>query len=504
MTEAGQRAKLTGRNPSEVTIRSPQLQFVVTRWNWSTGKKRDKTPIDITNLAVSMIWQKTIKNPSGGCSLTCIPQRDSIHLLDDLNPLDVVNIYEFGVLKFQGYIWDIRATGGIDPSGGRPIRFAMLSIRGFGGIFTETALGVNMWIISQQSTTFSTEAKKFSNHIADIIKSPGGLTYAGLVQSIVQEWISMVNNIVAGTPGATSFYTNYISTYLNYTDGLVGAKTPGFPRELAGFYGVEQQITLWDILQKIAEVPFVEIFFDNGPRQVFIEQSNDAIQYPAPLTTLQANKEQEQTYLIVRQTPFDGTVLNGVSLDFFKALPAIKIPLGHFVDFSFRKTMEESASFYFAIPPIFNPGTFAPLAEGDYILDAANFSKYLYRPLTSNLYYTRFEDLTAIQQDSAAPDISKALQDACQTLSNWNTRNDQYLSGVLSYEVPSVNANDPKIGEKVVVEGVDDAYFYCEGVAHSWSYGKELRADASVTRGFGMASAIQLKSKIFKRGRMVI
>ena len=88
-------------------------------------------------------------------------------------------------------------------------------------------------------------------------------------------------------------------------------------------------------------------------------------------------------------------------------------------------------------------------------------------------------------------------------LKNWYTNNDRFVSGVITYMVPSDASKDPRIGDKVEIEGID-AYFYAEGLSHQWNYQGKLAASASVTRGWKRTGGeVEFKNKIFGKGRYI-
>ena len=89
--------------------RKPDIKITVDRWDWDSVQQKDT--VDITSLCTSYTFQKSIKSPDSGANIDIIPQRDDFNVMDDLNPLDVVKIFEFGKQKFQGYIKRMPFTG---------------------------------------------------------------------------------------------------------------------------------------------------------------------------------------------------------------------------------------------------------------------------------------------------------------------------------------------------------------------------------------------------------
>lgn len=472
---------------NRATIRTPVLTFEIIRWDWNSGKRRDGQPINITPAVMNFQWQKTIKSPQGGASLTLIPQIGGTHFLDFLNPMDVVQIKEFGVLKFQGFIRSVQSTGKIDKSSGKPTRLVSLRVMGFGNLYVEGSLGLNLYIKLEKYDIAAT-MEQFAAKLADaVIKEQ---SFASVVGTIIDEWYGYLREL-----GATK-YVNYLNTFIDYQTGLAGKRVPGYPRQLRLFQAESEQQTIWNILNRVVEPPFNEVWFDNGPRSVYYEQNENL----SPAKPTQVNLDREKTYLIIRATPFNGTVINGNERAAWDSLPAKTVPLGYLTQFNLNKTMDESYSFYLVEPSIMDMKNLELVAMGSEAFDTEAFEKYLYRPLVKQQFYTR--DFEEGETAAAAnyQDIFQVSKDGAETLRNWYELNDQYLSGNFTINVPSDAAVDPMIGDKIAFEGLDDAYFYCEGVGHSWTYGGSLTSNLSVTRGYGLQKPIELQDRIFKRG----
>jgi hypothetical protein len=196
--------------------------------------------------------------------------------------------------------------------------------------------------------------------------------------------------------------------------------------------------------------------------------------------------------------------VNGATVKVWDNIKAKKIPINYISRFDLSKTMEESYSFYMCAPSIYNPGELALVARGRYVFDEAAFDKYLYRPLTHDLFYSQLtkEDAPEVSDDKNT--VTDEALDKANTLKNWFDTNDVCLSGSFTIQVPSDEKYDPRIGDKIEFEGLSDAYFYVEGIGRQWTYGGSMMAQITVTRGMGMSGPIELKDKIFKRGKFVM
>ncbi len=483
-----------GNNRNAAIIRTPQMNVTLVKWDWTIGQ-RGKT-YDLTKMVYQWRWQKTIKTPQSGAQITSLPQTGSQHFLDVIDVMDVIQIWEFGVLKFQGFVRSIDASGTIN-SDGTPARMISIKASGFGTLLLEGQLGVNLFLKLEKFANIAATMTAFVGRLSDVINDDrAGL--AEVTSAVVSEWYTYLINL-----GAKKF-VKYLDTFLDTSTGMSGKRTPGYPRDLKLFRAEDETMTIWSIIQKICEAPFNEVWFDNGPRTVHYE-ANARLNPTRPIeVTLPGSATVTKTYMVLRSTPFNGTTIDGVSMDVWDSLPAQKVPLGYLVKFNLSKTMEESFSFYLVQPTIPNVSDLTLVATGAAVVDFDALDKYLFRPLTKQQYYARNFDLENPNSDANAGSIFDTAQDSAITLKNWYEKNDQYLSGVLTFMVPSNAEHDPRIGNKIEIEGMEGSFFYAEGVAHSWSYNGTMKSDVSVTRGYGVNAPVQLTDKIFKRGKFAM
>jgi hypothetical protein len=475
-----------GESRNTTVIRTPVLDFKLIRWDWERGKQKDTT--DITASVLQFSWLKSTRNPDASCTITMIPQYSSTHLLDFISPMDVIEIREFGTLKYQGFVRRISASGSIS-STGAPNRSATVQCSSFGALLSEGGLGLNMFLKTGTYTDMRTSIAEFSGSLADIIKNEKS-TYSTMITAVIDKWLKFLDD------NGANKYKNYFTTFINYKDGMGGKMIPGSPKNFTMFYGTEQNITLWSILTKMIESPFNELWFDCGKRKVWVEK-NDRLTPPSPS---EIDLIEEKNYLIIRSPPYNGTVIKGVEKNLWDTLSARKIPLSYLTKFDFSKSMDESYSFYLVSPALYDPGELALVASGDYQFDQTAFNKYLYRPMIHDLYYSRLQKPETTELDKKK-DTYTDIGDKALTLLKWNEHNDKYLSGTINMMVPSNEVHDPRIGDKIELEGISDAYFYVEGVSHTWTYGGTLSSTVSVTRGWGNGAPIKLEDRIFKRGK---
>lgn len=463
--------------PETAIIRRPSIKIVVERWDWTKGFI---DTIDITEAVMSYKFQKTIKSPSGGATLQLLPQNMYRHYLDDIAVMDVVKIFEFDTLKFQGYIRRIGASGYIDQQG-KPHRSASLQCTSMGGYLIESVLSVDMSTF-RNNLDFQESAEELANAIAKA--GQDAISYNALVNKLIDVWFDFIDSQTSG------LYTEYFERYVNFTEAMTKSDSPGYPREMFLFYGSDDDVTLWSIIEKLAEVPLNEFFFDEGPRTVHINGTDQELQNPI-------------TYLIGRQTPFDGSIgSTGAVENRFQVMSAVVIPQPYLIKFDFNKSMNEVYSVYLTAPSVYDMSKLELLAEGREEIDQVRMDKYLYRLCNKPLYYVTLVDHGEGEGARAELhgkqvklfDRAKAVS---TTLKNWYEHNDEYLSGTIDFMVPS--SDDPRIGDKIGIEGID-GHFYAEGISHSWNYQGPLQAQATVTRGWRTGTGpMELKNRIFKR-----
>ena len=457
--------------------RTPRVRIEVDRWDWERGQRKDSEPVNITSHVQSYTWQKTIKTPVGGAEIQLFPQRQNDHVMDALNPQDIVRIYEFDTLKFQGYIRRINYSGSITPEG-QPQRSGNISATSFGGILMESSLGLNLGNITKRYDALISAAIKMAKQILDSVHS--GISYSEMVHEVITGWFSLIEDIAE-----TAYFAKYVRQYFDY-DSLVDFGSASLPREYMLFRGTEDSITLWQILQNLIEAPFNELWCDDGPRYVSIDGRDIEL-------------GEGKVHLVLRPTPFDGTVLSGVVDDRFQRVPRLQIPKLMFPSFNFTKSSDDVYSLYITTPAAFDLQNEAlRTLIGDTVPSETNLQKYLLRPLINQLYYIRMTDPDDGSLAVSEGDVQSYLSRCSQTLANWFEHNDQYLSGTINLMVPEKSAMDPRIGNRVSLEGVQGDW-YCEGVSHQWNYGGPMISSVSVTRGWNRDRPIQLSDRIFNR-----
>lgn len=476
-------------------IRTPQVKVIIERWNWVAGGTacNIKDTLDITNSVLGYQFLKTVKRPGATANITVTPQRSAVNIMDDIFPNDVVKIYEFGALKFLGYIVTITFQGQIQGSG-RPLRTGTIEASGFGALVASAQVGINLGNMQSTAAKFINESISLITSLSQQVLNDSA-TYGSILSTIFSDWYALLDNI---QNGAQAFAT-YLNNYFDNSTAVDNVAAPGIPRQFNLFTGTELGLTVWDILLPVIQVPFNEIWIDNGStdgsRNVQVEGS------PVLLND-------ERAYLVMRPTPYDGRVSNNgatVSND-FSSLPLRTIDLGNIVSFNFSKSSRESLSLYNVVPAAFVFNDYVRALLGMLTPDPNNVNKYLSRILTSQLYFSRAVEVGSSTGDSQKlPDVEIATDDYNETLLNWFTFNDHFLSGTIQFNVPTKPAEDIFIGDRVAMPEIEGS-FYVEGVGHSWQMMGPVLSTLSVTRGRQSWSSengnvsMTLTNKIFRSG----
>jgi len=468
----------------DATLRTPVIQVMLEVFDWEKGQVLEE--LDLTNNVTSYQFQKTIKTPMSGAVLQCIPEwtsKDALqtvnHLMDVIQPMDVIKIYEFGTLKFQGFVRRVSVSAQMT-NDGKPLRTFSITVSGFGALFVEgkLSLGLIAARLNEDKDAFKSAGGGYARMIKKIVDALSeGVAYRVIAVLLIDEWITLLESM-----GAES-YLQYIQRYIDYETALFAHTyddVPVWPKNANFFYpqGADE-LSIWTELQKLVEAPFNEFFFDEGPRRVTIKDKQ--VELP------------EGTHLIGRPTPINGTVRDGVTTNYFDKLDLYGIPLTHLIRYDLNKTMEESTSVYLPTPAHLNLNIWTLRAMGAYVIDEDRFKKYLYRPMNVELFYSTGINIDGKKKHEKDTKMQKACIEIGNTLKAWYESNDEFLSGALTFMVPSDPNSDPRIGEQTAIENLE-GFFYIEGISHEWTYGGPIRGTATVTRGYGADQAIELSN----------
>jgi hypothetical protein len=451
------------------------IKVEIDLWDWSDGSKTET--LDFTKDILNYRFQKTIKNPMGSCQISLLPQRLDTHILDILNTMDVVRIYEFDTLKFIGYIRRIGYSGSIGDDG-KPSRSLVITCNQMGGLLQSASIGIGLGTaMGLEGSELWDAANKLTGDLRKA--SEDGVSFSEMVTTLIDSFISYLESL-----NANNFKT-YLDEYFDSSTGLTSSDTPALPRTFELFTGTEQSLNFWGVAEQLVERPFNEFWIDTGPRKVSIDGSD--VDLP------------EKSCLVFRSTPFNGKISGGVTSNLFDNLPYVEVDKHHLKSFNLSKGMDEVYTMYAVKEPAFQLSELTRLLIGQSKVDPDRVGKYLLKPLITELFFTRVENVDGDSVEATNKDLNDAAKDGADTLYNWFSKNDEYLSGVISIMVPSDDkVEDPKIGQKLKVYGID-GFFYIEGIAHTWTYRGSLKSDLTVTRGYNGSKPIKLKDRIFNR-----
>lgn len=432
-------------------------------------------------------FQKTIKNPNSTGSISLTPQYSETNrnLLNEVNAHDVARIYEFGQLKFIGLVQRVSGNGSIDDAG-NPLRTTMIQLRGMGGYLSEAKIGIPAVFFSANEEkaidAFQNAQSTFHAEIAERLGEGTSLPYNALVDFALETWFTLLSSI----SGSTRFQA-FANEYFNFTAGVGTFPRPLWPKEWDLYQGNYENITLWSLLDNLMDIPFNELFFDEGPRQVTINGG---------LVTLSG----EKTHLVLRNTPFNGSIPDGGGspVDRFNDMPEKVVT--DLVKYSLSKSADEVHTLYVTSDPIWDATSLELAFHGVSVPDNEKFGKYLYRPMNVKLNNIRIPENTEETKAADMPAINQRLMNTATTLKNWFSNNDVFYNGVLTTHVPEDGDSDVRIGEKVALDGVQ-GHFYCESITHEWSYGGALMTHIGVTRGWDYTrdAPMDLRGRMFER-----
>lgn len=445
------------------------------RWDWKNREDLVDT-IELTQFVDSYQWRKVLVHPASQGVVTARPQTEDAGLMDLMKPMDVVRIYENGKLRSQGFLRTIGYRGAM--AQGQPQRSIQFTYSGFGSYLTDATISVDLDIFRGSAQLLNSALK-----LAESIVRAGKITtYYALIDQLVREWFTFIQTSISST-----VHTKYISRYVNFLEGVTKDNLPGYPKEVWMYYGTEDQLTLWSILEKLTEAPFFEMFIDDGPRAVRIDGTD-------------VNLTGDYSYLIGRRTPYNRTVEDGVLVDRFDDLTPITVPFQNLISFDLNRSMDDVSSAYLVPPASYHLSELELKAAGQVLVDPYLMKKYLYKVLRKELYFIRGMDADNTQTDPYEPIVRKRVEDLVATMSSWYGHNDEFLSGAFRYMESNNPEEQPKIGDRLKIEDVDGD-FYVQAVDHTWSYGGILQGTATVTRGWNYAtdSPVELKDRIFRK-----
>jgi hypothetical protein len=454
---------------------TPRVKVIIDTWDWNKGEKSGE--IDITKQVLRYTFQKTIKSTEGVSTITLTPIINGDNALNVLNSKDVVRIIEYDITKYVGYIEDVNYSIVVNQDG-KISTGVSISAKSIGNIVAEASVGASLGVLlKQQEDLLAKEALVLMTNLLELVNANTPPTYAVLIRTIINSMFNIVEAV-----GVTS-YRKFFDYYFDFETAITSKFSYSLPKTATLFYGSEEQLTLWSLITPLIESPLMEMWFDTGKRNVSIDKENVAM----------ADGKQ---YLVVRNTPFNGTAHGDRPSDYFTSLEEYKVTADMCVSINIGKSCREAYSVFTAMPTGLDMSNLALTLFGTTVKNQANLNKYLYKPLTLPLFFTRKESFGSNSDRESTDSLDLSAQDISETLKNWFENNDTYMNGVVKIVVP--NKDDIPIGTKVYLEPVQ-GYFYCEGVTHTYVYSGGLSSDLVLTRGVDKSDGpIKLKDRIFR------
>ena len=449
---------------TDAIIRKINVHVEIDIWDKDTNTKSFVYHVTQREL-LNFTFQKTIKNPNSSGTVTLTPQYNisKRHFFNHIKVYDVVRIYEFGELKFIGLIRSM-STSGTMGEDGTPTRTVTLQLGGMGGYLSDAKMGLSAYALNEGNerafaSAFTQEQANFEAGVGELLNKGNGLPYQELVDFALQAWFNLLNAL-----GGDTRFDNILSEYFDLRTAVGDFPRPYWPREFRLVQGNFEEITIWSLLNNLLDIPFNEMFFDEGPRQVVVNGS--VVDVP------------EKTSLVIRDTPFNNTLNDaGVVENRFDALP--DNPITGVISYNFTRSVDDVYTLYASASPIWDFSLTELVLFGQTAPDRERFSRYLYRPMQVKLNNIR------IPSDEDRHSVDQRLRNTAENLKRWFENNDNYINGVITSPVPE--RNDWHIGDKVSLPGAV-GHFYCESITHEWQYGSSLICHTGVTRGYDYSS----------------
>jgi len=457
-------------------ISTPIVTVELDKWDWNTGTRL--RTIDITKQTRQYTFQKSIKGAGGSGSVTLTPIIEGTNGLNKIDVMDVVRIKEYGTVKFMGYVETAGYSASVGQDG-KITRNLSISIKALGNMLSETAIGLNLGVVLKSSDLLATGIAELEIALAKMLSPALKPTYKTMLSVIFDNFFGIITKL--GVIG----YQNFFNTYFELADGVDISNTPLAPKTFRLYNSTDDQVTLWGITSQLIETPLMEMWTDVGKRTVTVSG--------VPVACADG-----KTYIIVRNTPYNGTTFDGRPTKAFDDLPETTVIADQCISMNLSKSKLEAYSIFMANTPAFNFASQFRQLLGNYEISTSNLNKYLYKPLDLNLFFTRKEN----EADSTDRDTETSLESTTEkisaTLKAWFEKNDQYLSGTVKIIVPK--ENDVNIGTKVNFKPVD-GLFYCEGITHNFTYPNTLTSDLLLTRGVSLGDKpIKLNNRLFITG----
>jgi len=417
----------------------------------------------VSNDLISYNFSESLGSVASPFTLNLLPTVDAKgrSWLERITLRDLVFIYEFGELRYVGYVESMRYSSEMD-NDGKPNRNIIVSGGSLGKLLSTLTLVLNQAYFNTGDTAESAY-KKLITKLSTLLE-PGG-RIAPVFKIIYDDFMDLIKEV--GQLGYVQGVKGILDYFISFTNGISNDLKAQYPVSLS-LYNVGSN-NIWQIWSNLLFPPVNELF-------------------------ARWNTDHKQLDIIFRKTPFDASD--------WKDLPVYDIPSLIVTDFDINRSDNEVFTFYLGTLPGAGIGEnlailMANSASKNYAIDKDLWSIFGFKPLIVEFKYF---DTSKVEEFNSA---SALIKDISNMLKTWYEHNDTFYSGKLTIMTPDTNktlGKNPRIGERI---NFLDGTFYIEESTHSWSYGNSMETVLSLSRGAQYNQDGSWKSPISKIGRSI-
>ena len=411
----------------------------------------------ISNDLVSYQFSETLATIDSGFSLELVPRLfdDGKSWLEKIDIYDLVFIYEFGELRYGGYVKDLRYAARISGDG-KPSRTIKISGGSFGELLSTFQLVLDL-VLYQGTTTAEAASVKLSAVLAAELEENNNI--GDLFEIIYNDFMELA--MAVGLEGVNIGIKPILDHFMDFNSGISDELKTIYPMALS-LYNVGAN-NVWQILSNLLFPPINELFGRWNPRRNEYE-------------------------IVFRRTPFEPTD--------WKYLLWTEIHSIVIVDHDIGKSDLEIFTFY--LGELAGSGISRNLAivSGEstgknYVIDQDKWPRYGFRPM-----YVEFKYFNRDRDSSGAAVL---MRDVSEMLKRWFEHNDEFYSGSLTImTLDNYMLRNPRIGEKIkFLEGE----FYLESSDHSWELGGPMTTKLTITRGYKYDASGNMEGPIDQMSR---
>lgn len=389
-----------------------------------------------SNALVSYEYKESLQDVMHPFSMELTLERDpeGNTWLDKIEPRDMVQIEEFGRVRYVGFVNRINYTSRMSDEG--PNRSISVSGFGFGGLLASFSILLDLRYWSS-STTAEAASTQLKTTMASTMGEQQPLYR--ILHAIYETFLDLVEKV--GKVQPTYGLRPLFDTYLDYTGGMNQDVISRYPMALSLFQTGQNNV--WALWQQVLTRPLHELFgyweHDLGKYRV-----------------------------VMRQTPFEPAD--------WTALPIHEIDPVLALGWTLGRSDDEVYTFYSTTVTGSQISREMAIAIDEYretaVIDEERWASYGFRPLeTSFAFFNRSEIRKYGPRD--------LMELGSELMYNWYRNNPDFYNG--SLELMTTGDLYPRIGERV---GMLGAEFYVTDTTRSWRMGGQMRSNIAISRGF--------------------